>query len=364
MKLIQRLMFLGAVSVLLLPVLAFAQTAPAVSASAGPVASAVASATPLVQTTAGGLDIGQLMAAISQHNWLAVVLMAAVYVRFLFSAESKFPATWHPNLRPIFFGFASGVVVAMTAHDNGQAWGNAIGTGILGLLGGGFLDSMVVALFGNTAAAPSWAKWLVGFVDNAVKSTGGTGGGTATAPVTPSTSLATPANGPVAATRMALGGVALVMALGVVDIGCHETPQAAVAQAIDLTNAACVVATDQPLGQPYVDLVCTVAEGGEQLVSVVVGALAQDAGSDAGPTPVVAKLKLKMVRVTLASTDVPAFLASHKALATAPSAAPAPTPSASPAPPAASSAAPAAVPAASSVAPAASAPKATKKAGK
>jgi hypothetical protein len=358
MKLIQRLMFL-ALGALMLPAvaaLAFAQTAPA--ASVAPAVSVVG-ATP---TTVGGIDINELMTDIGQHNWLAVLLLAAVYVRFLFSAESKFPATWHPNLRPIFFGLASGVVVAMTAHDNGQAWGNAIGTGLLGLLGGGFLDSMVVALFGNTAAAPSWAKWLVGFIGQAASTSSGgsSGGGTATAPVTPSTSTATSANGPVAATRMALGGAALVMALGAVDVGCHETPQAVIAQTIDLTNYACAVADGQPVGQPYVELVCTILQGGEQLVSVIVGSAATP---DGGVQSATASVPLTQVRIRMPAAQVPTFLAAHKPLISNPPLAPTvpPAPSAAPTP---ASAASSAAPAASSAAPAASAPKVTKKAGK
>jgi hypothetical protein len=363
MKLTRNLILAACGCLLVLPALAFAQAAPV--ASTAPV---VVSTGPV--TAPAGIDIAQILADISQHNWLALILALAIYARFLFSAESKFPWTWHPNLRPIFFGLASALVVTMTAHDNGQAWGSAAGVGVLGLIGGGFLDSMVVALFGNTAAAPSWAKAIVGFIDSAVKNSSGGGGGTATAPVTPMTGSATPANGNAApaaqrAFRLGFGAVALAVALGAVDVGCHESPQAAVAQAIDLTNYACAVADGQPAGQPYVELVCQILSGGEQLVSVIIGA---SSSPDGGVVAATASVPLEQVRIRMPREQVPAFLAAHKPLVGSP----APTTPAVPSSaPAASTAAPvvaptaSVAPAASSVAPAASsAPKASKKGGK
>ena len=69
--------------------------------------------------------------------------------------------------------------------------------------------------------------------------------------------------------------VPLPLAIACVDCTPAQVAQATTdtGQAIDLTDAACIVAENQPLGQPYVDLVCTLAEGGEQLVSVVIGAV-------------------------------------------------------------------------------------------
>ena len=129
--------------------------------------------TPVV---AGGLDLNALVGAIGQHNWLVAVLAVAVYLRFLFSDESKFPLTAHPNLRPLFVGFAGAVVVVVTDRDQGQSWSSSIIAGVVGLIASGFVDGMAVAIFGSTAAAPSWAKTLVGFIDGL---TGGGGGSNA-----------------------------------------------------------------------------------------------------------------------------------------------------------------------------------------
>jgi len=93
-------------------------------------------------------------------------------------------------------------------------------------------------------------------------------------------------------------------------LSCHETPQAAVAQAIDLTNAACALAPDSPVGQPYVELVCTIAQGSEQLVSVILGA-----STDAGVTTATASLPVTQLRIRVPAANAPAFLAAHKGAA-------------------------------------------------
>ena len=90
-------------------------------------------------------------------------------------------------------------------------------------------------------------------------------------------------------------------------VGCHETPQAAIAQTIDLTNAACALASDQPAGQPYVDVVCAIAQGGEQVVSVVIGDL-----SDGSTTAASMSVPVEQIRIRLPAPSADAFLAKHK----------------------------------------------------
>ena len=104
------------------------------------------------------------------------------------------------------------------------------------------------------------------------------------------------------------GLVLLPLALASVDCTPAQVAQATTdtGQAIDLTDAACVVAENQPLGQPYVDLVCTLAEGGEQLVSVVIGAVgaaegdggAASMGAAASPSALM-RVPVKQIRIRL-----------------------------------------------------------------
>lgn len=107
------------------------------------------------------------------------------------------------------------------------------------------------------------------------------------------------------------GGAVLVFALAVgasTVEACHETPQAAIAQAIDLTDAVCSVAPDSPVGQPWVDVICQVAEGGESIVSVIINAL----DSDGGSTSTAAIVPMETIRLRMPTEQAPAFLAQHK----------------------------------------------------
>jgi hypothetical protein len=89
---------------------------------------------------------------------------------------------------------------------------------------------------------------------------------------------------------------------------CHETPQAAIAQAIDLTNAICSLAPDSPVGQPYVDLICSVTQSSEQLVSVIIGTTSGDAGA---PTATTASVPVTQIRIRLPAASAQSFLAAH-----------------------------------------------------
>jgi hypothetical protein len=167
------------------------------------------------------MDLNAIAAAFATHNYLVLVLMLAVYLRTLFSDESKFPKTWNPNWRPLFVGVASAVVVEVTAHDAGQTWGMATLSAVAGLIGGGFLDGMAVAIFGTTEKAPSWARWLVMAVDGAF----GRGGGltvkktetqTQTTEVSVKPAADAPPPAPKVSARLALvlGVLAIVAILG------------------------------------------------------------------------------------------------------------------------------------------------------
>jgi len=88
----------------------------------------------------------------------------------------------------------------------------------------------------------------------------------------------------------------LLAAFALMIAGCTQAQaQSADAFAIDLTNAICAPLEGQPAGQPYVDVVCTLAQGVEQTVGGVVSVLST-----------------KTVQVRLPAAEAPAFLASHR----------------------------------------------------
>lgn len=111
----------------------------------------------------------------------------------------------------------------------------------------------------------------------------------------------------------------ILVAIACVDCTPAQVAQAGTdtSQAIDLTDAVCSLAPDSPVGQPYVDVVCALAEGGEQLVSIVIGAIAageSDGGAasmGAATTSTMIRVPVRQIRVSIPNTVSAKFLASH-----------------------------------------------------
>ena len=118
-----------------------------------------------------------------------------------------------------------------------------------------------------------------------------------------------------------LGAVtALLVAMAVVaDEGCGATPQqvqSAVTTGIDLTNAVCSLAPTSPVGQPWVEVACTIAQGIEQTVSVIVGDVTGEDGSFAA-TKVTMSVPVQSITLQIPTANRDAFLAAHTAAAVA-----------------------------------------------
>jgi hypothetical protein len=112
------------------------------------------------------MNLSDIIAAIGAHNWLALVLIAAVYLRTIFSEKSSFPINVPPNWRPVFFGLAGGIVTTATAMEAGQAIGPALLVGGVGLVASGVFDGILAACFGKPENAPGWAKAIVMIIDD------------------------------------------------------------------------------------------------------------------------------------------------------------------------------------------------------
>ena len=113
---------------------------------------------------------------------------------------------------------------------------------------------------------------------------------------------------------------ALLVAMAVVaDEGCGATPQqvqSAVTTGIDLTNAVCSLAPTSPVGQPWVEVACTIAQGIEQTVSVIVGDVTGEDGSFA-TTKVTMSVPVQSITLQIPTANRDAFLAAHTAAAVA-----------------------------------------------
>lgn len=110
--------------------------------------------------------LNDLQAAFAAHNWLLLVMIAAVYCRKLASPSSAFPVTIPVNWRPTVtaaFGLVIAVVAALQA---GKPWGEAALAGATVAASTGFLDGLLTAIFGQPANAPSWAKAIVFLFDD------------------------------------------------------------------------------------------------------------------------------------------------------------------------------------------------------
>ncbi len=112
------------------------------------------------------MNLGDILQAIGQHNWLALLLIVAVYLRTIFSEKSSFPVNIPPNWRPVFVGLAGGIVTDVTAMQSGMAWAPALLSGAIGLVVSGFFDGLLAAIFGSAASAPSWARAIVMVIDD------------------------------------------------------------------------------------------------------------------------------------------------------------------------------------------------------
>lgn len=77
---------------------------------------------------------------------------------------------------------------------------------------------------------------------------------------------------------------------------------------IPLTNAVCAVAPDSPVGQPFVDVICSIAQGTEQIVATIAQAIAAGGAETATTTAPVLSVRLR-----IPAESAPGFLAAHKA---------------------------------------------------
>jgi hypothetical protein len=101
--------------------------------------------------------------------------------------------------------------------------------------------------------------------------------------------------------------IAVVAAAAALCVGCTQAQaQSADSVAVDLTGALCSVAADSPAGQPYTDVVCSIAAGVEQGIGVLVAGKTTATSLAASPS-------IKEVRLRVATAQAAPFLAAHAA---------------------------------------------------
>lgn len=166
------------------------------------------------------MNLQQIVATFAAHQWLALALFGAVYLRKLVSPGSNFPVNFSANWRPVFVALFGAAVLGITADEGGASIGMSVLAGFGGFVAAGAMDGLLVAIWGDAASAPGWAKALVWVVDDI--ESGGGGGGGAAKPKTDAVAAAANAlpKPPVSSRIRGLVAAAGVLALALFCSGC------------------------------------------------------------------------------------------------------------------------------------------------
>ncbi len=141
----------------------------------------------------------QLLALIGAHNYLALAIVATLYVRTLCGPDSKFPITLPVKWQPSVTAACTLAYVFESAWQGGDTVAQAGLAALVSAASTGFLDGLCVAIW-NGANAPSWARAIVFLVDDIAG-----GGGAAKPPSAP--------KGP-----SVLAGAAMLLVVGILAI--------------------------------------------------------------------------------------------------------------------------------------------------
>jgi hypothetical protein len=217
------------------------------------------------------MQLSDLLALASAKNYLAIVLLLALYARKLVGPDSKFPISLSPNWRPTVTAAIGLVYVFVVALQGGKSLPMAGLDAFAVAATTGFADGLLTAIF-NHAAAPSWARALVFIFDElGGGSAPGAGGGAGLAAVAASTYA-------IGWRLFAImfGGTGLILALAFVAslAGCtQQQVKQAQSIAIKLTDDACQLEAQDPNEPAFVAVACIV-EGSLVHVLVPTGSLA------------------------------------------------------------------------------------------
>ena len=119
-----------------------------------------------------------LLQALYHHDWMPAVLMLSVLVRTWLTDKSKFPVSLPVNWQPVVVAVATGFVNAVAGVQAGQSASVVVMTTLAWMGATGFLDGVLVAIFGDPKKAPVWARWIVMAFDDYEAPKGGGGNGT------------------------------------------------------------------------------------------------------------------------------------------------------------------------------------------
>ncbi|MGO9832608.1 MAG: hypothetical protein ACLP1X_00155 [Polyangiaceae bacterium] len=194
--------------------------------------------------------LAQMIAALKDGHYLALIILITLYLRKLASPTSKFPlnipTTWLSTVTAtggLVYGFE------MSLQD-GASFGTATLSALAVAASSGFFDGLVTAIFAH-GQAPSWAKALVFLVDDVAGSSGSNSTGTGSFAPPAGPKPADPPKPPAAARHgLVLARTGLIATL-VMLMSC-ATLQALIPELTTIENKIC---TDLAAGDGDVQIV-------------------------------------------------------------------------------------------------------------
>ena len=111
------------------------------------------------------MQLTDLIALLSGHNWLGLIALLTLLARKWSSPDSRFPITIPPTWQATVTasgGLAYGLVSAL---QQGQSWGAALLSMAIAAGTGGFLDGLLTAIFDHDNA-PVWSRSIVFIFDD------------------------------------------------------------------------------------------------------------------------------------------------------------------------------------------------------
>src|ERR1700687_2629842 len=101
------------------------------------------------------MTLTDLLAALGAHNYLAVFVLVALYLRKVTGPDSKLPIEIAPAWRSMISAAAALCYGVLASRQAGTDWANAVLGGVLAAGSTGFLDGLLTAIFSH-GNAPGW----------------------------------------------------------------------------------------------------------------------------------------------------------------------------------------------------------------
>ncbi|HSY21509.1 MAG TPA: hypothetical protein VK841_05315 [Polyangiaceae bacterium] len=117
-----------------------------------------------------------LLQAFEAHNWMPGLVMLSLLVRTWLSDKSAFPVTLPVDWQPVVVAAATAFVNAVASVQAGLPAGTVIMSTLVWAASTGFLDGVLVAMWGSPSKAPWWGKFIVMAFDE-IEGHKGPGGG-------------------------------------------------------------------------------------------------------------------------------------------------------------------------------------------